>query len=502
MDENRKVTTLIIGGILIVVGILALLGQFFTSLNWDNLWPLIVIVVGAAFFVGMALGGKSAGGLAVPGSILVAVGLILLVINSTEQWVAWSYAWALIIFAVGVGVWINGLWSDRPELRRQGLDTMRAGLVLFLIFGIVMSFIFSVTGVTQSENILLWSVLLALLGLILLVWRILRLGTEQGQKADLFWPILMIGAGVLASLAALDRLPAENLWMVAQLWPLLLIVGGIGLLLRGRSPWVGAVLGVAVVAVMFAAAFAGQQIGLKPQPYMAFESMFSDINIDGGPRQQVTGSGKVITQDRTVSGFSRVSMEIPGSLEIQQGASEALSVTGQENVLAVLVTEVHGDTLSIRYQPRTEVRTTQALQLRLTVKDFTGLEVSSLGQVTVKPVKAHNFHLALSSTGSITMQQLQADKIDAELSSSGQITLKGSASQLDVQVSSSGPFQAGDLKVQQATVRLSSSGEVTVWVTDLLRVNISSSGNVSYYGSPTVDQSITSSGKVIPLGEK
>lgn len=73
---------------------------------------------------------------------------------------------------------------------------------------------------------------------------------------------------------------------------------------------------------------------------------------------------------------------------------------------------------------------------------------------------------------------------------------------MDLNVSSSGSFQAGDLKVQKADVTLSSSGEVTLWVVNDLRANISSSGNIAYYGNPAVRQNITSSGQLIPMGDK
>jgi len=90
MDKNRNLTVVIVGIILVLIGIFSLFGRYFVFFNMDSLWPLIVVVVGAAFFVGMLLGDKSRGGLAVPGSILVTIGLILYVMNLTNTWEAWS----------------------------------------------------------------------------------------------------------------------------------------------------------------------------------------------------------------------------------------------------------------------------------------------------------------------------------------------------------------------------------------------------------------------------
>src|SRR4030042_2074868 len=146
MDKNRNITGLIIGIVLVLIGIYSLFGRFFVFFNMDYLWPLIVVVVGAVFFVIMLLGDKSRGGLAVPGSILVTIGLILFVMNITDTWEAWSYCWALIICASGIGMWINGQWSNQAELKKRGFASLRSGLILFIIFGVIMEFIFSLSG--------------------------------------------------------------------------------------------------------------------------------------------------------------------------------------------------------------------------------------------------------------------------------------------------------------------------------------------------------------------
>jgi hypothetical protein len=500
MDKNRNMTTIVIGVVLVIIGVLALFGNIFNFINMDQLWPLIVAGVGVAFFIAMALGDKSRAGLAVPGSILVTIGLMMLFMNATNNWEAWSYCWALIIFAVGAGVWIDGYRSDQPDLRKRGQETMRTGLILFVIFAIIMEFIFTMTGVHQRVNTLVWAILLGILGLFLLVWRIFHLGKAEGEHVDLFWPILMIGIGVTAILYELGWIPATNLWMMLNLWPLLLIVGGVGLIFRSRSPWVGAILGVLVVAGMLFIGLAGGQLGLPAQP--AWFAEIGGIQFGDVEEQQITGSGTQVTEDRTVSRVERVELAIPARLEIKQGATEELVVTADDNILPYLETNVSGGKLVIRYQPRVQVHPSQPPQITLTVKELKGVQVSSSGNMQVGSITTNDFDLSLSSSGSIDIQEIQGEDITADLTSSGHITLRGEAKKLNLDVSSSGSFQAGDLKVQSADITLSSSGEITVWVTDDLRAKISSSGNIYYYGSPTVHPTLTSSGELIPKGEK
>lgn len=128
--------SLIVGLALVGLGVLFLLQQLFDWSVWDALWPVIIIAFGGLFFAGMVAGGKGAGPLAIPGSIITVIGVILFTINLLDRWEAWAYTWGLIVAAVGLGLAINGWWSDLPGLRRSGLELLRVGVFLFVLFGL------------------------------------------------------------------------------------------------------------------------------------------------------------------------------------------------------------------------------------------------------------------------------------------------------------------------------------------------------------------------------
>ena len=499
MDKNRNITGVIIGAVLVLLGIFSLFGRYFTFFNMDYLWPFIVIAVGAAFFAVMLLGGKSRGGLAVPGSIMVTIGVILFVMNLTNTWEAWSYCWALIVCASGIGVWINGQWSDQPELKKRGFATLRTGLILFIVFGVIMEFIFSLSGQAHWGSLLLWSILLILVGAYLLVTRIFKIGKPEGEQVDLFWPVLMIGVGLVAIFVRMNWMTADNIGRMANLWPVLLIVAGVGLIFRHRSPWIGAALGLILIAGVFVVGFAGAQLGLPSG--VDWISGIGQFQFEGGG-QTITGSGKLITETRPVSGVNRVELTIDANLEIQQGAQESLVITGDDNILSVLQTNVVAGKMTIRYQPQVNIRTIHQPKLVLTVKDLSSLRSSSSGTITVGPLTTGNFDISLTSSCNANIQSIQADKITASLTSSGDITIQGTANSLQLHVTSSGNFQAGDLQVQEANVSVTSSGDVTLWVVKSLDAQLSSSGNVAYYGNPAVNQNISSSGRLVSKGDK
>jgi hypothetical protein len=171
------------GVILIGLGLVFLLGSIFRINIWGFLWPFIILAAGAMFFAGMAAGGRSTGALAIPGSIITTIGLILLVQNIFGIWATWSYAWGLIISGVGVGLLIFSSWSGIPELRYVGRIVIMVGLALFFIFGIFFELGAALLGM-RSPGGLFWPVLLILAGLYVLVGRPLlqRYGGAFGRS--------------------------------------------------------------------------------------------------------------------------------------------------------------------------------------------------------------------------------------------------------------------------------------------------------------------------------
>jgi hypothetical protein len=182
MSTSRNNGSIVAGSILLLVGILALLGQLFRGASfWGNFWPFIIIGIGALFFVGMLLGGKSVAGLAIPGSIIAVNGLMLLLQNLTGYWQSWSYGWTATLISIGLGIFIMGAYNGNAGARRAGLRVMEVGFILLIIFGAFFEMIFS-AGNPHSLGSLVFPGALVLLGVYLIVVRsgLLRKGSQDG----------------------------------------------------------------------------------------------------------------------------------------------------------------------------------------------------------------------------------------------------------------------------------------------------------------------------------
>lgn len=146
-NTTREQGSNILGAVLVMVGALLISGQYLNFDGWNLAWPFFVIGPGLLFFVGMVLGGRGAGVLAVPGSVVTTVGLVLLYQNTFDHWESWAYAWSLVaLVAVGVGLMVNGLWSQRPERFRRGRSLASVGMVVFTVGAVFFESVIGISG--------------------------------------------------------------------------------------------------------------------------------------------------------------------------------------------------------------------------------------------------------------------------------------------------------------------------------------------------------------------
>jgi hypothetical protein len=184
MAKKKRInSTLLLGIFLILLGILLLADRIFGVSIISFLWPLGVILVGVAYFIAMFVGGKSASGLAIPASIITMVGLILFVQNTFDLWATWSYAWALILVAVGIGLLILSSYKGTRPLRPVAGFLIGLGLVLFLVFG---AFFELLLNISEGNNFtgILWAAGLIGLGVYMIFGRSLFRIRKPKPKAE------------------------------------------------------------------------------------------------------------------------------------------------------------------------------------------------------------------------------------------------------------------------------------------------------------------------------
>ena len=177
MNNKRGFSTAVFGLVLIVVGVVFLAGQTLNIRFGENAWPFAIIGFGALLFVGMAAGERSSGNLAVPASMIVTTGLILLFQNTFNHFESWAYCWGLVMAAYGIGMVINSYWSGRVELRKSGWAVTSVGTTFFLLLGAFFELFIYRQNIQVTGR--LWPLALILVGAGLFASRFFRKPASQ-----------------------------------------------------------------------------------------------------------------------------------------------------------------------------------------------------------------------------------------------------------------------------------------------------------------------------------
>ena len=200
----------------------------------------------------------------------------------------------------------------------------------------------------------------------------------------------------------------------------------------------------------------------------------SGCNIASSP--WVQGSGNVTTEQREVGAFSTIDVADIGEVVIVQGDADGLTVATDDNLQAVVLSEVRGDTLYLGVRSNTKV--SQVTQLIFTV--------------TVKELKA----ITLSGAGTVSAPDLSGDQLRVDHSGAGTVTVGGTVREQWVTLSGVGSYEGAALISERATVELSGIGSAVVQVRDRLDASVSGAGSIAYIGSPELHERVSGVGSV------
>ncbi len=191
----------------------------------------------------------------------------------------------------------------------------------------------------------------------------------------------------------------------------------------------------------------------------------------------VKGSGVNKTEPREVGKFSSVQVGGAMTLEITVGRSPSLQVSGDDNIVPLVKTEVQGDRLVIKTDK--PYRTSEPLKVTLSTPQLTMVGISGAAQAKVDGLASAAFQLKISGAAR------------AELS--------GQVGRLEVEGSGACKVDAVKLPAGTVMVDLSGAGKLDVNAVEKLMVKISGAASVRYKGDPQVTQEISGVGKVKKL---
>ena len=193
-----------------------------------------------------------------------------------------------------------------------------------------------------------------------------------------------------------------------------------------------------------------------------------------GMRAEIKGSGKRVTEKRTVTPFTSISTEGAFTIEVTCQKELGLEVEGDDNVLGVVTTEVSNNVLRLRNTKN--YSSSEQVKFRISVPNLEGLSVQGAGHIDVKGLNNEKF------------------EIDAEGAPS--ISVSGNTKIIDIDSRGDGKIDTHSLHASRGVVDSKGVAQIDLDVADELDVTVSGPSTVYYEGNPKINKTIHGPGRV------
>ncbi len=216
--------------------------------------------------------------------------------------------------------------------------------------------------------------------------------------------------------------------------------------------------------------------------------------------KDIEGSGAINSQSRTVSEINKIHVgaNIKAVINVQPGAEASVTISGYENLLAHVLTEMDGTTLNITTPDHENLISDQDLLATITVASLEELDLSGASDAVVNgTIAVPEFALDISGSGSANIMDVRAKEMNVSLSGNGKAIIEnGEVADLNYDLSGSGIIDAFGLKGKNVDAEVSGAGKIKLSALSKLKADVSGAGNISYKGFPSIESNTSGVGTI------
>jgi len=199
--------------------------------------------------------------------------------------------------------------------------------------------------------------------------------------------------------------------------------------------------------------------------------------------------------------FSKLSISLKSTVNIEQGDNYKLDIQANENDLENIEVKYNGNELQIKCKNNSKIK--DEVIINITTPVLNEISVAGSSEIFIeKTFKTDKMDLNLAGSGKMKLNDLVTDKVSTSIAGSGDIFLSGgkTGSTQKISIAGSGKYDATGFETAKTDVDIAGSGDCYVFAMENLNVSIAGSGNVYYKGKPQVNSKTAGSGKVKESG--
>ena len=176
---------------------------------------------------------------------------------------------------------------------------------------------------------------------------------------------------------------------------------------------------------------------------------------------QIKGSGNVTTENRTVTTFNKIKMNGVFNVTLQQGNTEGVTVTTDDNLQPYITVTVDNGTLTVGMKKNSNFSKTTKMELVISCKAISDINNNLVGNLTTEGnLTTDKLAFTSSAVGNSTIN-LTANDLLLNLNAVGNTKLLGTAVLCTFTNKSVGDFDGAGLLIENLTLKNKAVGNTT-----------------------------------------
>jgi len=217
-------------------------------------------------------------------------------------------------------------------------------------------------------------------------------------------------------------------------------------------------------------------------------ALFSLVIFVGGCREiageRVKGSGHVITENRSISGFNNIDVSGAIDVYVRQDSSTSVKVEADDNILEYIEIHTDGSTLEIYTENNIRLRPSNKIKVYVSNPNYKEIQVSGASSVRCENeiTSADVLEVGLSGASEGRLE-LNAPKISVHLTGASNASVKGKTKDFEGSASGASEIRGFDLLSENANVNASGASHIEIFASVKIDGDASGASSVNYKGN-------------------
>ena len=211
------------------------------------------------------------------------------------------------------------------------------------------------------------------------------------------------------------------------------------------------------------------------------------LNKLAGGDERAGGSGRIVTEEFDIRGFSKLEVSHAFQVEVVRSSSYRVVIRVDDNLQEHLQVEKKRDTLVVGLKPsRSYNLRNTTLEAEIQLPELEMIDASGASEVRISGFSSSKDFQVNLSGASYLEGDVTAREVFIEVSGASRARLQGKAEILHVDASGASNLDLEDFPVEDADIELSGASEAAVVLNGTLDIDASGASRLYFGGSPTM----------------